>query len=157
MSGQPRGHYEDGYGHQPQGTDSYYHDDQGHGYYDQHQTYQDQHGSQHQDHQQGQHANGGGYYDEGFVCSQFSQVYSANKAIADITMPAMTTLTSMKAGITMPINRATKTSIITTNTMIRETLLQASVLNIPKAVMAPNRAAEVTTLRKIPRPLAISL
>ncbi|MCJ1367350.1 1,3-beta-D-glucan synthase [Acarospora aff. strigata] len=45
-------HYEDGYDHPPQGTDSYYHDDHDQAYYDQHQDYQ-------------QHPQGGdGYYDE---------------------------------------------------------------------------------------------
>ncbi|KAI9773416.1 MAG: 1,3-beta-D-glucan synthase [Geoglossum simile] len=52
MSGHPQGgHYDDGYGH-AQGTDSYYQDDQGQGYYDQNQDYQPQMQS------------GDGYYDE---------------------------------------------------------------------------------------------
>ncbi|KAI9878450.1 MAG: 1,3-beta-D-glucan synthase [Pleopsidium flavum] len=53
MSGHPQEtHYDDGYGHPPQGTDSYYHDDHDQAYYDQHQDYQ-------------QHPHGGdGYYDE---------------------------------------------------------------------------------------------
>lgn len=65
------GHYEDGYAHQPQATDSYYQDDQNQGYYDQHQEYQQQpHGVQHQDYQQQQQPHGGGgYYDEAFVTS----------------------------------------------------------------------------------------
>jgi 1,3-beta-glucan synthase len=51
MSGHPQGgHYDDGYGHPHQPTDSYYHDDQA--YYD-----------QHQDYPQNQHV-GEGYYDE---------------------------------------------------------------------------------------------
>ena len=51
MSGYPQGHYDDGYGHHPQGTDSYYQDEQhGQGYYDQN------------DYGNGNH---GGYYDEG--------------------------------------------------------------------------------------------
>lgn len=53
MSGHPQEpHYEDGYGHPPQGTDSYYHDDHDQAYYD-----------QHQDYQQPPHG-GDGYYDE---------------------------------------------------------------------------------------------
>ena len=58
MSGHPQGdHYDDGYGHAPQGHDSYYQDDHNQGYYDQHQDYQ-------------QHPQGGdGYYDESYVSS----------------------------------------------------------------------------------------
>lgn len=72
MAAPPQGgHYEDGYGHQPQATDSYYQDDHNQGYYDQHQDYQQQpppHGVQHQDYQQHQQPHGGGgYYDEAFV------------------------------------------------------------------------------------------
>lgn len=52
MSGHPQGQYDDGYGHQPHGTDSYYQDEHNQGYYD----------NQHE-YQQGQH-NGEGYYDE---------------------------------------------------------------------------------------------
>lgn len=60
MSGHPQGdHYDDGYGHAPQGHDSYYQDDQNQGYYDQHQDYQ-------------QHPQGGdGYYDESYVFTVF--------------------------------------------------------------------------------------
>ena len=58
MSGHPQGHYDDGYGHEPQGTDSYYQDEHNQGYYDQHQDYQQ--GGQEYGHQQGN----GGYYDE---------------------------------------------------------------------------------------------
>ncbi|KAL9043038.1 MAG: hypothetical protein Q9180_000160 [Flavoplaca navasiana] len=63
MSGHPQnGHYDDGYGHHPQATDSYYQDDQNQGYYDQQQDYSQQtQGGQHQDYAQQQ---GGGYYDE---------------------------------------------------------------------------------------------
>ncbi|KAL8844541.1 MAG: hypothetical protein Q9205_000027 [Flavoplaca limonia] len=63
MSGHPQnGHYDDGYGHHPQATDSYYQDDQNQGYYDQQQDYSHQtQGGQHQDYAQQQ---GGGYYDE---------------------------------------------------------------------------------------------
>ena len=57
MSNHNQGHYDDGYGHHPQATDSYYQDDQGQGYYDQHQDYHNG-----QDYQQ--HQGGGGYYDE---------------------------------------------------------------------------------------------
>ncbi|KAL8962817.1 MAG: hypothetical protein Q9193_000835 [Seirophora villosa] len=64
MSGHPQaGHYDDGYGHHPQATDSYYQDDQNQGYYDQSQDYShQQHGGHHQDY--AQHQGGGGYYDE---------------------------------------------------------------------------------------------
>ena len=63
MSGHPQGgQYDDGYGHHPQATDSYYQDDQGQGYYDQHQDYQHHGGQDYQ--QQQQHHGGGGYYDE---------------------------------------------------------------------------------------------
>ncbi|KAI4284586.1 MAG: hypothetical protein L6R38_001287 [Xanthoria sp. 2 TBL-2021] len=64
MSGHPQnGHYDDGYGHHPQATDSYYQDDQNQGYYDQQQDYSHQpQGAQHQDYAQQQ--GGGGYYDE---------------------------------------------------------------------------------------------
>ena len=63
MSGQPQGHYDDGYGHQPQATDSYYQDEHEQGYYDQHpDQHQDYQGGQHQDYQQQQ--GGAGYYDE---------------------------------------------------------------------------------------------
>ncbi|KAI9852541.1 MAG: 1,3-beta-D-glucan synthase [Thelocarpon superellum] len=52
MSEHPQGgHYEEGYGHPQQGTDSYYQDEHNQGYYDQHQEYQQPHG-------------GEGYYDE---------------------------------------------------------------------------------------------
>ncbi|KAL8742726.1 MAG: hypothetical protein Q9190_004837 [Brigantiaea leucoxantha] len=63
MSGHPQGgHYDDGYSHHPQATDSYYQDDHNQGYYDQHQDYS-HHGAQNQDY--GQHRQGGGgYYDE---------------------------------------------------------------------------------------------
>ena len=54
MSGHMQGHYDDGYGHQPHATDSYYQDDQGQGYHDQY------------DYGQG---GNGGYYDEAFVSS----------------------------------------------------------------------------------------
>ncbi|KAI9707243.1 MAG: 1,3-beta-D-glucan synthase [Candelina mexicana] len=56
MSGHPQGgHYDDGYGQHPQGTDSYYQDDHNQGYYDHQQDYQ----------QHPQHAHDGdGYYDE---------------------------------------------------------------------------------------------
>jgi len=69
MSGHPQeGQYDDGYGHHPPATDSYYQDD-GQGYYDQHPDYQHQGGQeyQHQQHQQQpqqQHHGSGGYYDE---------------------------------------------------------------------------------------------
>lgn len=54
MSGHPQGgHYDDGYAHHPQQTDSYYHDEQNQGYYDQHQDYPQQHA-------------GDGYYDESY-------------------------------------------------------------------------------------------
>ena len=50
MAGYPQGHYnDDGYGHHPQGHDSYYQDDHGQGYYD-----QPEYG----------HGANGGYYDE---------------------------------------------------------------------------------------------
>ncbi|KAL8760328.1 MAG: hypothetical protein Q9199_000110 [Rusavskia elegans] len=64
MSGPPQnGHYDDGYGHHPQATDSYYQDDQNQGYYDQQHDYTQQpQGAQHQDYAQQQ--GGGGYYDE---------------------------------------------------------------------------------------------
>lgn len=64
MSGHPQaGHYDDGYSHHPQATDSYYQDDQNQGYYDQSQDYShQQHGGHHQDY--AQHQGGGGYYDE---------------------------------------------------------------------------------------------
>ncbi|KAL9603654.1 MAG: hypothetical protein Q9219_000973 [cf. Caloplaca sp. 3 TL-2023] len=64
MSGHPHGgHYDDGYGHHPQATDSYYQDDHNQGYYDQHQDYShQQQGGQHPDY--AQHHGGGGYYDE---------------------------------------------------------------------------------------------
>ncbi|KAL8862576.1 MAG: hypothetical protein Q9178_001074 [Gyalolechia marmorata] len=64
MSGHPQnGHYDDGYAHQPQATDSYYQDDQNQGYYDQQQDYSHQpQGAQNQDY--AQHQGGGGYYDE---------------------------------------------------------------------------------------------
>lgn len=53
MSAHPQGgHYEEGYGQHPQGTDSYYQDEHNQGYYDQNQEYQ-----------QPQHG-GDGYYDE---------------------------------------------------------------------------------------------
>ena len=67
MSGHPQDHYDDGYGHEHQATDSYYQDDHNQGYYD-HQEYP-QHGEQSQiygHHHQG-HGNGG-YYDESLVC-----------------------------------------------------------------------------------------
>lgn len=70
MSAHPQGgHYDDGYGHQPPATDSYYQDDQNQGYYDNHQEYHQQaHASQHQDYQQHQQSHGGGgYYDEACV------------------------------------------------------------------------------------------
>lgn len=71
MAAHPQGgHYDDGYGHQPQPTDSYYQDDNNQGYYDQHQEYPSQpQGVQHQDYQQQQQQphGGGGYYDEAFV------------------------------------------------------------------------------------------
>lgn len=65
MSGHPQGQYDDGYGHHPQATDSYYQDEHNQGYYDQHQDYQ--HDGQQQDygHQQQQQGNGG-YYDEAY-------------------------------------------------------------------------------------------
>ncbi|MCJ1224128.1 1,3-beta-D-glucan synthase [Toensbergia leucococca] len=53
MSSHPQGgHYDDGYGQQPQATDSYYQEDHNQAYYEQHQEYPQQ-----------QHA-GDGYYDE---------------------------------------------------------------------------------------------
>lgn len=56
MSAPPQGgHYAEGYGQHPQGTDSYYQDEHNQGYYDQHQEYQ-----------QPQHG-GDGYYDESYV------------------------------------------------------------------------------------------
>lgn len=48
MSGH-HGHYDDGYGQHPQGTDSYYQDEHAQGYYD-----QSDYG----------HGGNGGYYDE---------------------------------------------------------------------------------------------
>ena len=63
MSGHPQdGHYDDGYSHQPQGTDSYYPDDQAQGYYDQHQEYP--HQDDGQQHEYPPQNGGGGYYDE---------------------------------------------------------------------------------------------
>lgn len=59
MSGHPQGHYDDGYGHQPPGTDSYYQDEQGQGYYDQQEYGNGGQGT----YGQGQQGNGG-YYDE---------------------------------------------------------------------------------------------
>ncbi|MCJ1435407.1 1,3-beta-D-glucan synthase [Xylographa pallens] len=54
MSGHPQGgQYDDGYGHQPQATDSYYQDEHNQAYYDQHQEYPQQ-----------PHHGGDGYYDE---------------------------------------------------------------------------------------------
>ncbi len=71
MSGHPQGgHYDDGYGHQPHATDSYYQDDQNQGYYDQQDYQQQQHGGQHAEYQQQQ--SGGGYYDESWVLSSKS-------------------------------------------------------------------------------------
>ena len=61
MSGHPQGHYDDGYGHQTQPTDSYYQDEHGQAYYEHHQDYS----------QQQQHG-GDGYYDEAYVvCTAF--------------------------------------------------------------------------------------
>ena len=66
MSGHPRDHYDDGYGHQQQATDSYYQDEHNQGYYDL-QEYP-QHGAQPQDYGHHPQGNGnGGYYDESLV------------------------------------------------------------------------------------------
>jgi 1,3-beta-glucan synthase len=62
MSGHPQGQYDEGYGHHPQNTDSYYQDEHNQGYYDQGQDYQQGGHSQEFGHQQ-QHGSGG-YYDE---------------------------------------------------------------------------------------------
>ena len=68
MSGHPQ--YDDGYGHQPQGTDSYYQDEHNQGYYDQQDYQQNQH--QNYDHHQGQD----GYYDEsGYYNADASNPY----------------------------------------------------------------------------------
>lgn len=88
MAAHPQGgQYDEGYGHPPQATDSYYQDDHNQGYYDQHQEYPSHpNGVQHQDYQQQQQqqqqpqqhqqqppphggggGGGGGYYDEAFV------------------------------------------------------------------------------------------
>lgn len=64
MSGHPQGHYDDSYGHQPQGTDSYYQDEHHQGYYDQGQEYQQ--GAQPEYGHANEHGNGG-YYDEAYV------------------------------------------------------------------------------------------
>lgn len=53
MSGHPQGQYDDGYDHQPHGTDSYYQDEHNQAYYD----------NQHEYQQNPQHG-GDGYYDE---------------------------------------------------------------------------------------------
>lgn len=65
MSGQPAGHYDEGYGQHQQGnTDSYYQDDHGQAYYDEHGAYADQ----------GHHQQGGdGYYDESCVFLSLKQ------------------------------------------------------------------------------------
>lgn len=60
MSGHPQRHYDDGYGHQPQGTDSYYQDENGQGYYDQQHDYANGLPGEYGHGQQGN----GGYYDE---------------------------------------------------------------------------------------------
>ncbi|KAL8928555.1 MAG: hypothetical protein Q9208_001789 [Pyrenodesmia sp. 3 TL-2023] len=76
MSGNPQGgHYDEGYGHHPQATDSYYQDEQNQGYYDQHQDYTQQpHGGQQHDYAQPQA--GGGYYDEaGYYNADASNPY----------------------------------------------------------------------------------
>lgn len=59
MSGQHQGHYDEGYSHQPQATDSYYQDEHNQNYYDQHQDYQHGDGQEY-GHQQGT----AGYYDD---------------------------------------------------------------------------------------------
>ena len=57
MSGQPQGHYDDGYGHgqEQYPPDAHYQDEQNQGYNDQHDYSQQQ---------QQQQAGGDGYYDE---------------------------------------------------------------------------------------------
>ena len=76
MSGLPQGHYDDAYGHQPHGTDSYYQDEHTQGYYDQHQDYG--HAGQ-QDYApgQGQHGNGG-YYDEAYAITGINDITKAD-------------------------------------------------------------------------------
>ncbi|KAI4146737.1 MAG: hypothetical protein L6R39_003348 [Caloplaca ligustica] len=84
MSGHPQGgHYDDGYGHHPQATDSYYQDDHNQGYYDQHQDYShQQHGGQQQDY--AQHHGGGGYYDEaGYYNADASNPYQQDGGYYD--------------------------------------------------------------------------
>ncbi|KAL8936866.1 MAG: hypothetical protein Q9216_004709 [Gyalolechia sp. 2 TL-2023] len=84
MSGNPQGgHYDDGYGHHPQATDSYYQDDQNQGYYDQQQDYShQQHGGQHQDY--AQNHGGGGYYDEaGYYNADASNPYQQDGGYYD--------------------------------------------------------------------------
>ena len=61
MSAHPQGQYDEGYGHHPQATDSYYQDDHNQGYYDQGHEYQ--HGGQGHEYGHQDHGNGG-YYDE---------------------------------------------------------------------------------------------
>ena len=52
MSGQPQGHYDDGYGQEQYAHDAHYHDDHNQGYNDQY------------DYNQQQQVAGDGYYDE---------------------------------------------------------------------------------------------
>ncbi|KAI4120785.1 MAG: hypothetical protein LQ338_006769 [Usnochroma carphineum] len=82
MSGHPQGgQYDDGYGHQPQATDSYYQDDHHQGYYDQHHDYShQQQGHQDYAHQHG----GGGYYDEaGYYNADASNPYQQDGGYYD--------------------------------------------------------------------------
>jgi 1,3-beta-glucan synthase len=60
------GHYDQGYGHPQEGTDSYYHDEQAQGYYDHNQGGEHyDHNAAGYDHNQPAAAHGGdGYYDE---------------------------------------------------------------------------------------------
>ncbi|KAL8774996.1 MAG: hypothetical protein Q9209_000475 [Squamulea sp. 1 TL-2023] len=84
MSGHPQnGQYDDGYGHHPQATDSYYQDDQNQGYYDQHQDYShQQQGAQHLDY--AQHQGGGGYYDKaGYYNADASNPYQQDGGYYD--------------------------------------------------------------------------
>lgn len=122
MSSHPQGgQYDDGYGHQPPATDSYYQDDQNQTYYDNHQEYHQQtHTSQHQDYQQHQQSHGaGGYYDESCVIYHSVRTDPKLTFKGAITMRMPTIRISKKVATMMASSRLIRMNIITTNTMIK--------------------------------------
>lgn len=122
MSTHPQGgHYDDGYGHQPPTTDSYYQDDQNQSYYDNHQEYPQQaHAGQHQDYQQHQQSHGGGgYYDESCVIHHSVRIDPKLTLKGAITMRMPTIHISKKVATMMASSRLIRMNIITTSTTIK--------------------------------------